>query len=393
MKIFLRVIRISFCLVLFLFLAVTAVADPEGLSPVNPPFVREGDFAVKLALALGVAATEEEEAEDRLNRLGISPRSGWIADHPVTPDIAGELRVATGAAADSGRLPLSREEALKRFDYLNYSLGLPGISGGLEGEKPAGSSIDSTAYPDSAALDEYYRSAGPPLITYRLPPPGFIGLYAWVPYTFRYCGSSFSGYYIRRDVHKVTFARKGAVRIPHRSDGRVRRIFRSERVHGYAHPPPGKANAPEIRTFGSPPTHVPRAGGGGRKEEISKDHASRQDPQRGKVISKQGNRREEPARRAERPRVNAGSSEGALSPSRGNTDSFPGRSGSFRRQSRDSGREHHLKPPPPPSATGRSAVTDKAPPAPPRAANAADPGRRRAGHTPWKGQKTRPGPG
>ncbi|MDD2671540.1 MAG: hypothetical protein PHG91_12655 [Syntrophales bacterium] len=232
MKIFFRLLRILYFVVLCLFVAVVAHTEQERFSPVSPPLVREGDFAVKLTLALGLAACEgEEEAEDRLSRIGIAPRSGWISDHPVTPDIAGELRAAAGAAADAGRLALTREETLKRFDYLNYSLGLPGVSG-----LPDAENSGPGDYPDSAHVQEYYQTQGPPVITYQLPPPGFVGLYVWVPYAFRYCGSPFSGYYIRRDIHQVTIVRKRAMRMPDRSDAGAPRTFRTDRTRVHENP-------------------------------------------------------------------------------------------------------------------------------------------------------------
>lgn len=71
--------------------------------PIGTPLVREGDFAVRLAPALGISTTNDEiEAESRLGEIGISPRNGWIADYPVTPDVLGELQAGVAAAADGG---------------------------------------------------------------------------------------------------------------------------------------------------------------------------------------------------------------------------------------------------------------------------------------------------
>ena len=85
--------------------------------PIAAPLVREGTFAVKLQVGLGVGMTDDEvEAENRLADAGISPRNGWIADYPVTPDIIGELQQAVSDAADSGKVSLSRDEALQRFN-------------------------------------------------------------------------------------------------------------------------------------------------------------------------------------------------------------------------------------------------------------------------------------
>src|SRR5512137_269998 len=82
--------------------------------PVAQPLAREGEFAFKLAdrLKMGLLGSEAE-AESALASAGIAPRNGWIADYPITPDIAGELETAIIQATDSGRLALSRDEALR----------------------------------------------------------------------------------------------------------------------------------------------------------------------------------------------------------------------------------------------------------------------------------------
>lgn len=91
-------------------------AQSENPPPIEQQLVREGDFAVRLASALGISATDEEvEAESRLGEAGITPRNGWIADYPVTPDIICELQKAVGTAADAGKLSVGRDEALKVF--------------------------------------------------------------------------------------------------------------------------------------------------------------------------------------------------------------------------------------------------------------------------------------
>jgi len=111
--------RLIILLTVGLFLLLPAVvthAQSENPPPIEQQLVREGDFAVWLASALGISATDEEvEAESRLGEVGITPRNGWIADYPVTPDIIGELQKAVGAAADAGKLSVGRDEALKMF--------------------------------------------------------------------------------------------------------------------------------------------------------------------------------------------------------------------------------------------------------------------------------------
>src|SRR3974377_1091063 len=53
--------------------------------PISPPLVREGAFAVDLAVALNLGQpSSEAEAESMLGEVGIAPRNGWIADYPLT---------------------------------------------------------------------------------------------------------------------------------------------------------------------------------------------------------------------------------------------------------------------------------------------------------------------
>jgi hypothetical protein len=74
---------------------------------------------MKLAEVLKIGEVKSEaEAESRLAQIGIAPRNGWIADYPVTPDVIGELQNAIGAAADSGKLVMKKDEAIKNFQGL-----------------------------------------------------------------------------------------------------------------------------------------------------------------------------------------------------------------------------------------------------------------------------------
>ena len=85
--------------------------------PVTQPLTSEGILAVNLVAALGVSSTNDViEAETALGDIGITPRNGWIADYPVTPDIVTEVRQSIATAAESKTLSYSREDALKRFD-------------------------------------------------------------------------------------------------------------------------------------------------------------------------------------------------------------------------------------------------------------------------------------
>ena len=96
---------------------------PSRQKPAPPPveqsLVREGSLAMNLAEALEISDVKSEaEAESRLAQIGIAPRNGWIADYPVTRDIIGDLEKAIGVAADSGKLAMKKEEAIKAFHSL-----------------------------------------------------------------------------------------------------------------------------------------------------------------------------------------------------------------------------------------------------------------------------------
>src|SRR5512135_511471 len=93
--------------------------------PVSQALVREGDYAVKLVAALGVGSVEDEtQAEDILAAAGVAPKSGWISDFPVTPDIIAEIQASIDTAADEGKLPMGKEDAENAFFALNSEIGL-----------------------------------------------------------------------------------------------------------------------------------------------------------------------------------------------------------------------------------------------------------------------------
>jgi hypothetical protein len=177
----------------------TATQQPA----IAQPLTREGDFAIKLAEALKIGqAKNEAEAESTLASAGVAPKNGWIADYPVTPDIVGELQNAVGMAADSGKLGMKKEEALKAFRTTAVELELP-----ITAEIPNGyaESPPPTAspYTEPTAIDSYYDSEGPPVVTYYPPPPDYYYMYAWVPSPFWCSGFFFPGFFILHDFHRV----------------------------------------------------------------------------------------------------------------------------------------------------------------------------------------------
>jgi hypothetical protein len=87
--------------------------------PSEQRLVREGSFAMRLAEALKIEEVKNEaEAESKLASVGIVPKNGWIADYPLTPDVIGELQKAVGEAADSGKIAMNKDEAIKVFQNL-----------------------------------------------------------------------------------------------------------------------------------------------------------------------------------------------------------------------------------------------------------------------------------
>ena len=179
-------------------------AEPEQAGakapPVSQQLIPEGDFALKLAIALKLGTlTTEGQAEDMLATVGIAPKNGWIADYPMTPIIIGQVRNAAVAAAASNKLPVGEDEALQAFEDLTAEFGLafvPGSEQYAEGQPPPGSE-----YVEPAAINEYYYNEGPPVITYYPPPWDYDYLYGWVPYPFWCSGFFFPGFFILNDFH------------------------------------------------------------------------------------------------------------------------------------------------------------------------------------------------
>jgi hypothetical protein len=175
----------------------------EQAPPVAPALVREGDFAIKLVGALKIGTAQNEaDAETMLGSSGIAPKNGWIADYPVTPDIIGELQNTVGAAADSQRLPMGKEEALKALQSVSAELGLSVVADTSdkysENQPPT-----SPRYTEPSVVNNYYYEEGPPVVTYYPPPWDYYYLYAWVPSPFWCSGFFFPGFFILHDFHRV----------------------------------------------------------------------------------------------------------------------------------------------------------------------------------------------
>jgi len=252
-------------------------ADSNGTAgvktppPVEQELVREGDFAVRLVAALGMGtAGSETEAESRLTEAGITPRNGWIADYPVTPDIFGEIDRSVRAAAGGGTLGLSVESAVERLDNVMAQAGLslapssPGTTGG------GGYSGGGNA-PDEAVIDDYYTNEGPPIITYYSPPADYSYLYAWVPYPFWCYGFWYPGYYILNDFDRVVYVgHRGAFVSNHFRDIGGRRYTRIDPVARFNGRPAMTAGG-TVRS-GVPPAALSRGGrgfGGGNTPHLA----------------------------------------------------------------------------------------------------------------------------
>jgi hypothetical protein len=211
--------------------------------PLSQPLVREGTLAVELAdtFKLGTPMSEAE-AESMLSAAGISPRNGWIADYPVTPDIIGELETAVGEAAGSGRLAIGKEAALKKFQSViaGYNLSVKADSSGQGSGRTS-----APNYPDSTVINNYYYDEGPPVVTYYAPPPYYGYLYTWVPYPFWGWDFWFPGFFVLADFnvrvhghhhdHGHGHGGYGEFVSNHFRDfrtGRMSRIDAANRVHG-----------------------------------------------------------------------------------------------------------------------------------------------------------------
>ena len=138
-----------------------------GAPPVQQKLVREGFIAMRLAEALKVGEVKSEaEAESKLASVGVLPKNGWIADYSLTPNVIAELENAIGEAADSGKLAMSRDEAMKVFQDLIMDI----QNQYARAEPPP----DEEAYPESYS---YPRSYYPYYSPYFYPYPFYFGGY------------------------------------------------------------------------------------------------------------------------------------------------------------------------------------------------------------------------
>ncbi|MGB8518235.1 MAG: hypothetical protein WCD45_10165, partial [Gallionella sp.] len=176
------------------------------------------------ALKLG-KATSEAEAESLLGNAGVTPRNGWIADYPVTPDIVGELTQSISAAAESKSLKMGKDEASLAFQNVMTEINLA-VRGGTPGQTDQNGPGNNAA-PDTTVINNYYYDQGPPTVTYYAPPPDYTYLYVWVPYPFWGWNFWFPGFYILGDFHRVVHVHDRVEVISnHFVDHRTNRIVR-----------------------------------------------------------------------------------------------------------------------------------------------------------------------
>lgn len=211
-----------------------AYQTDNGSPPISQPLVREGTVALRLVEALAIGnTTSEAEAESLLSSAGISPRNGWIADYPVTPDIAAEIRDAVAEAAASGSLKMDQDRALAAFDsdMNQYNLALRPDTSGETG------AMEAESYSDPEALNNYYAEQGPPVVTYYEPPVAYASFYSWIPYPFWWWNVRFPGFFVLADFHRPFFFHGHRFFVSNhfsdRDDHRFRRIDADDRFREF----------------------------------------------------------------------------------------------------------------------------------------------------------------
>jgi hypothetical protein len=217
--------------------------------PIGQTLIREGDFAVKLTEVLKAGqAKSEAEAENILASVGIAPKNGWIADYPVTPDIIGELQNAISTAADSGKLAMNKDQAMKTLQELTAQEGLPVRAGVETLSAGAAPPQNYPEYYEPSAINNYYYDEGPPIVTYYPPPWDYSYLYAWVPYPFWWTGFWFPGFFVLDDFHRGFFF--------HGHRGFVSNHFWDSRTRGFGRIDPAR------RHMGDAAANISRPGSG-----------------------------------------------------------------------------------------------------------------------------------
>ncbi len=178
-------------------------SQTQQVPPVAQTLVREGDFAIRLAVELNLGKpTDEAAAEDMLAKAGVVPLNGWISDYPVTPQIIGQLKDSIAAAAAGHQVPMTAGEATKRLYALTAELKLA---------TPAGPGTTAPAAQGNPNyVDEYYYDQGPPIVTYYPPPPYYGYLYDWVPFPAFWFGFWFPGFFICHNFTTTVIVTNGA---------------------------------------------------------------------------------------------------------------------------------------------------------------------------------------
>ena len=170
-------------------------SQSQQAPPVAQTLVREGDFAIKLAVKLNLGSpTDESSAETLLAEAGIVPLNGWLSDYPVTPEIVGQIQAAIAQAASDNKLQMSTDEATRGLYSLIAEENLPTPAGA--GNMPTEAPQAATAPSNPTMINNYYYDQGPPIVTYYPPPTDYVYLYDWVPYPAFWFGFWFPGFYI-----------------------------------------------------------------------------------------------------------------------------------------------------------------------------------------------------
>jgi hypothetical protein len=220
--------------------AATVVPAEQNTTAVEPPpvaqsLVREGNFAVKLAVVLDVGTPQSEtSAESMLASIGIAPNNGWITDYPVTPAIIEQLQNSIQAAVNSGKLAMPMDIAMEALQTVSDDFGLNiGIAGASSDQTAGEPTPGSNVYTSPTVVNNYYYDYGPPIITYYSPPPAYFYLYAWVPSPFWCAGFYFPGFFILNDFDTdIVVHHRSEICTNHVFDPRTHRFLLIDPVNG-----------------------------------------------------------------------------------------------------------------------------------------------------------------